>query len=319
MAVPLDRSRRLPKTEYFAEVCRKTGIALHHTVCDHAHTILGVGRGDDVPVAGPRPVATAYVVEKDGTIFEAFDPTAWAWQFGLPWRDDRRIPFEQRFIGIRLACDGGLINYRGGIYAYDQFRPPRRKSKKRSLKCVTPYRDYSWFDRFEPQQLEALARLVSALCDRFSIPRRYPERPFLCYGAELAAFEGVIGHAMVRVDTSDPAPDPRLWEALRTTAGLEPTPLAAPASANPLGGGALHQLLVANAFSVDRLAEAAGVAVLELVMELERRGVFLRLETPRKGGRTIKYDVVQGDRGQVAPLARALGGFKRVTERVLEA
>ena len=39
MAVPVDRSLRLPETEYFPEPQRNTGIALHHTVCDDARAV----------------------------------------------------------------------------------------------------------------------------------------------------------------------------------------------------------------------------------------------------------------------------------------
>ena len=60
-------------------------------------------------------MATAFVIEKDGTIYQAFDPAAWAWQFGLSWRDDQRIPFEQRFIGIEI-----------GNYVGEQFRGAKR-------------------------------------------------------------------------------------------------------------------------------------------------------------------------------------------------
>jgi hypothetical protein len=30
-------------------------------------------------------VATAYVIDRDGTVFELFDPAAWAFHLGLPW------------------------------------------------------------------------------------------------------------------------------------------------------------------------------------------------------------------------------------------
>lgn len=46
MAVQVDRSRRLPQSEYFAEPQAKSGIALHHTVCDSAHTTLDIWRRD---------------------------------------------------------------------------------------------------------------------------------------------------------------------------------------------------------------------------------------------------------------------------------
>ena len=40
MTVQVDRSLRLPDGEYFAERERKTGIAIHHTVCGAAQTTI---------------------------------------------------------------------------------------------------------------------------------------------------------------------------------------------------------------------------------------------------------------------------------------
>lgn len=225
MTVHVDRGLRLPETEYFAEVCQKTGIALHHTVCGSARRTVSLLRGDRARQGGPRRVATAFVIDRDGTVFEVFDPAAWAWQFGLSWRDDQRIPFEKRFIGIEIASEGGLTEKDGQLYAYDQVSPLLTKPAGEALDCGTPYRGYRWFDRYKPEQLAALGTLVDELCTRFAIPRVHPAKPFLYYGEALRSFQGVIGHAMVRSDKSDPAPDPRLWATLETMAGLRPAAL----------------------------------------------------------------------------------------------
>jgi hypothetical protein len=44
MTVQVDRSLRLPDGEYFAERERKTGIAIHHTVCGAAQTTIELWR-----------------------------------------------------------------------------------------------------------------------------------------------------------------------------------------------------------------------------------------------------------------------------------
>ena len=74
---------------------------------------------------------------------------------------------------------------------------------------------YRGYDRYELEQLDALGHQVDDLCRRFSIPRIYPDKPFLYCGDALRSFEGVIGHALVRSDESDPALSPRQWELLR--------------------------------------------------------------------------------------------------------
>ncbi len=59
MSVKVDRSLALPKSEYFPEPQAKSGIALHHTVCDNAHTTVRLWRADKTACGGPRHVATA--------------------------------------------------------------------------------------------------------------------------------------------------------------------------------------------------------------------------------------------------------------------
>jgi hypothetical protein len=198
MPVHVDRSRYLPESEYFPDPQEKSGIALHHTVCDSARTTLDIWRTDSATDGTPRRVATAYLIDPDGTVYEAFDPACWAWQFGLRWPDELRIPFEQRFIGIEITSEGGLTEYDGRLYAYGRINRMFETPREQAFECPTDYRGYHWFDRYEPQQLEALGHLVDDLCERFAIPRVYPEKPFLYYGDALAPFEGVIGHAMVR-------------------------------------------------------------------------------------------------------------------------
>lgn len=321
MTVHIDRSLRLPDTEYFADLQRKTGIAIHHTVCDSARDTLHLWRRDQENGGGVRHVATAFVIDPDGTIYEAFDADAWAYQFGLSWGAEARMAFEKRFIGIELTSEGGLIEEHGELYAYEHVSSYTIKPRAQAFDAVAPYRGFRWFARYEDDQLESLGRLVGELCNRFPIPRVYPEKPFLYYGNGLASFEGVIGHAMVRADKSDPAPDPRLWRALEQIAGLKPVRVVpsagATATARPLSAGELSDLYSRNARRLNELETGAGSLVKNLLMELARRQVFLKLDTPAPGDHAIPYHVAQGDSGEVARVARALG-FKSVTSEVLE-
>ncbi|HWP38188.1 MAG TPA: N-acetylmuramoyl-L-alanine amidase [Gemmatimonadales bacterium] len=312
MAVHVDRRYRLPQSEYFAQSYGKSGIAIHHTVSDAAERTLAIWERDRTMAGTPRRVGTAYVIDLDGTIFEAFDPACWAWQFGLSWPETERLRFERRFIGIELVSEGGLTEHQGRLYAYGLLSRYFELQPDEAFDAGTPYRGYRWFGRYERAQLVSLGRLVDELCGRFSIPRVYPEQPYLYYGDALRSFNGVIGHAMVRSDKSDPAPDPRLWATLEQVGGLKPVPLTAPASVVDV-----EALFAGNARRLDRLNVAAGSLVKALLMELQRRDVHVKLKTPLPGTHTIEYDVVRGDRAEVARLGRALG-FTRVTERELE-
>ena len=162
---------------------------------------------------------------------------------------------------------------------------------------------------------------MDQLCERFAIPRVYPDQPYVFYGRALQSFEGIIGHAMVRSDKSDPAPDPRLWQTLRDLAGLQPTPVSPAGLATemppPLTPGECETLFTWNTRQLNRMNVAAGSMVKTLLMELERRHVYLRLKTTTPGAHIAGYQLVQGDSDEVARLAHALG-LTATTDRLLE-
>jgi hypothetical protein len=332
MALAIDRSLRLPESHYIPGTHKKTGIAIHHTVGGSARSTFEFWRRDkangkprtlelvedNVPRAPdaleragrPRLVGTAYIVDTDGTVYDLFDPTAWAYQFGLPWTAKQRIAFEQRFIGIELASEGGLIEHKGALYCFDRVSRRTRKARDQAFDYGRPYRGYRWFDRYEERQLESLGLLVDSLCERFAIPRVYPAPPFDFHGELLADFEGVIGHAMVRADKSDPAPDPWLWQTLRDLAQLKewnviPWPWVGTGRA--LTTRRIETLFAENMRRINVMDTAAGSLIKALLMELERRNTYLELGEPAPGAHAVAYTLAQGSVDDVRRVAKALG------------
>ena len=319
MAVQVDRSLSLPETEYFPGAQEKSGIAIHHTVGGSARTTVRWWRDDNNDAGRRRVVGTPYIIDLDGTVFELFDPTGWAYQFGLRWTPAARLGFERRFIGIEIASEGGLIEEDGKLYCFDLVSPRTWKPEHEAFDFGTDYRGYQWFDRYGSAQLESLGLLVDELCTRFAIPRVYPDQPFDYYGDALARFEGVIGHAMVRPDKSDPAPDTRLWDTLGDLAAVRPTavtPSAHKTTPQPSSRD-IEALFQENVRRIDAMHVAAGSLVKALIMELERRRIYVRLGEPKAGAHSIGYEVVRGDRRDIPRLARALG-FESVSDTMLK-
>ncbi|MDQ3698666.1 MAG: N-acetylmuramoyl-L-alanine amidase [Gemmatimonadota bacterium] len=317
MAIAINRSMRLPANQYFPSTNAKTGIALHHTVGGSAKSTFDYWRDN------AEQVGTAYLIDRDGTIFEVFEPEAWAWQFGLPWPAATKIKFERRFIGIELASEGGLREGPDGkLYCFDRVSPKTVKRREEAFDCGRVFRGYRWFDRYENAQMDSLCSLVDHLCGTFDIERQVPDRVLDFYGDAVAGFEGVIGHTMVRTDKSDPAPVQALWDRLLNECRVKPVAVgaAAPApTARSMGQDEVDALFQHNVQQINRMNVAAGSMVKGLVMELERNGraTYIRLTNPAGGGHTVDYSVVQGDRSLVGRIARALG-FKSVTDSRLE-
>ena len=316
MAPVFNRTLRLPPREFFPPSGAKTGIAIHHTVGGSAESTLRWWVSDE------QMVGTAFIIDRDGTIFEVFEPEAWAWQFGLRWPQAKKIRFEQRFIGIELASEGGLIESSGNLYCFDRVSPKTLKPRTEAFDFGREYRGYRYFDKYEDAQVDALFELINHLCDRFSIKREVPDRFFDYYGEALAGFEGIIGHTMVRTDKSDPAPVQALWDRIVSSCGVRPTSVGQPtptAAERTMTPSEIDQLFEHNIQQLDKMNVAAGSMVKGLIMELARgdRNSYIRLRNPAPKGHTVEYEFVQGDRSLVGRLGRALG-FKTVTDSRLE-
>jgi hypothetical protein len=342
MALTVSRALRLPDAQHFPAGETKTGIAIHHTVGGSARSTYEWWLSDR------QMVGTAYVIDRDGTVEEVFDPSAWAWQFGLKWPNARRIAFEKRFIGIEIASEGGLIESDGSLYCFDRVSERTRKARDGAFDFGQTYRGYRWFDQYEPAQVDALVGLIDELCDRFHIPRQTPSRFFDYYGEALAKFEGIIGHTHVRLDKSDPLPDRALWDRIIADCRVQPVDVAADGtiatrtvSAAPtvtattasttsslsgngtaraqLDAPAIEALFEENIQQIHRMNVAAGSMVKGLIMELERAGrnTYIRLFDAQRDGHVVHYEFVQGDRSLVGRLARSLG-FAEVTDSRLE-
>ncbi len=314
MPLVIDRTLRLPESQYFPTAETKTGIALHHTVGGTAESTFHHWQTQ------PELIGTAYLIARDGTVHEIFDPQCWAWQFGLRWSPLAGITFEKRHIGIELASEGGLLEKDGQLYSFDRISPKTRVDRSTAFDFGSDYRGYRYFDRYSPAQLDALVQLIDDLCTRFNIPRETPRDPLAYYGKKLQKFEGILGHAMVRRDKSDPAPDLQLWQRLRDDCGLrmidiDNRPQVA-AVAEPVD---LDTLFRENMLELNKMNIAAGSMVKGLIMELQREGrdTYIRLFDAEPGGHRVSYEKVRGSRDLIFRIARALG-FAQVTDTLLE-
>ncbi|MEK6572602.1 MAG: N-acetylmuramoyl-L-alanine amidase, partial [Bacteroidota bacterium] len=305
MALVLNRSLRLPDGQYFPPGNSKSGIAVHHTVGGSVQSTFEYWKTtSDI-------VGTAYIIERDGTIFEVFDSTAWAWQFGLKWPQEEKIAFEKRFIGIEIASEGGITESNGKFYCFDRISDKTLKDPAGIFDYGQDYRGYRYFDKYEPAQVDSLVALIDDLCTRFGIERKVPPNFLDFYGEQLKDFKGIIGHTMVRKDKSDPLPDANLWNRIINDCGVQKMTTTMP-SATPernLTEQEIEQLFNDNVVQINKMNVAAGSLVKGLIMELQRsdRSTYLRLHDAEQDGHAVYYGFVQGDKGLVFRLARALG------------
>lgn len=316
MALEMKTDWQLPEKEFFEKATEKSGICVHHTVGGTARSTFNWWNQDS------QMVGTAFIIDRDGTVCNVFDPECWAWQFGLPWDYEDKVAFEKRFIGIELASEGGLLEEDGKYYCFDRISPKTEKPEEEVFDAGSDYRGYRYYDRYEPEQIDSLIELVHHLCDEYDIPRRVQAETTKYFGKQLRDFEGIIGHTMVRKDKSDPAPIPELWERLidecnLNTVGQEEVEEQPEEEA--MNEQEIDELFEHNIRELNKMDVSAGSMVKGLIMELERgeRDTYIKLREAEADGHTIYYDFIEGKKDLVKRIGNALG-FKQVTEDMLE-
>lgn len=197
----INRTRyRLPKGQYVDQVVPKTGIVLHHTVSGSADSVYNWWL--DKNAARVTRVATAYVVDKDGTIYEMFPDDRWAWHLGKGVSDQD----EARTIGIEIVSEGGLVPVGGEIHSF--FNPKTGRGvpfRQEMVDLGYVWRGYRYFDAYEFKQVLNVICLVDYLCDKYNIPRRM-HQDITNYNESIKTFEGIFTHAQVRPDKTDVHP-----------------------------------------------------------------------------------------------------------------
>ena len=189
------KSLRLEPKDYIPEPQPKDLIVLHHTVGGTVQSTVEYWRTD------PRRVATAYLVERDGTIFEVFDPECWAFHLGLAGTAGS---VDKRSIGIEIASEGGLTERGGKLYCFD-IVSDRTLFNQEVYDHHQLWRGYRFFDAYSASQLNAVCDLVDHLCEQLQVPRVTPANHF-DFDERYTKFIGVVGHHHLRSEKSDVHP-----------------------------------------------------------------------------------------------------------------
>ena len=205
----IDRSLRLNAGQYYDARHPKDLIVLHHTAGGSARSTLAWWNSN------ATRIATAYIIERDGTIHEVFDPRGWAFHLGIKGTNGA---VDRRSIGIEIACEGGLKESEGKLYTFDRIAKSSEYAGS-PYRHTAPWRGYRCYAPYTPAQITAAVRLTDHLLDEFNIPRRTPA-DHLSYDKKLLNYKGVVGHHHLRADKSDVHPGFD-WERLVEKCGLK--------------------------------------------------------------------------------------------------
>ncbi|MQA30849.1 MAG: hypothetical protein GEU82_13625 [Luteitalea sp.] len=194
----------LSADQYYGQVWPKDLIVLHFTAGGTARSAVDTWRSN------PEHVATAYVVDLDGTIYEVFPPRFWAYHLGVKGA----TAHERRSIGIEIVNVGPLQRSAEDPATLNWWPPGNSWGKRycsldeSSRYLQVTYRDKHYFATFPEAQLDAVSGLVAQVCDEFNIPRLLPRADdrLACSPATFAGFKGIATHANFRPDKWDIGP-----------------------------------------------------------------------------------------------------------------
>ena len=178
-----------PEKEYIKEASAKDMIVLHHTVSSSGAYVDDWWKDDN----GKSRVAAAFIVEKNGSVYQLFDPSYWAYHIGK----GSKASDNKRSIAIEIVNEGiltkqgnnyywndGTILFNGEVYTHpEQWRGGR------------------YFAAYTKEQYKAVSGLLTMLCTRFNIPRDIITS--YLFAKEYFHHHGVVSHHNLRSDKSD--------------------------------------------------------------------------------------------------------------------
>lgn len=218
----ISQYQNFPTHAYCQEKKTKKQIVLHHTVS-------GNGTGGDIASWANRTdkVSTTYIISRDGTIQQLFDPDKWAYHLGI--KSDvfkqfgvktSNVRLNSESIGIELDNWGGLSKKGTGEYV-TSYKSIIKISDENVINYPNGYRGYNYFEAYPEAQLKSLGKLLIYLCKRYNISTAYHSNMFDQNKEALNQTNGIWSHTSFRSDKSDVHPDPNLIKLLQTIAGVK--------------------------------------------------------------------------------------------------
>ncbi len=182
-----------PEGQYLKEAAEKRQIVLHHTVSSNAASSIAWWKQT------PERVAVAFIVEKDGTTLQLYEPQYWAYHIGKGSTSDQ----NRHTIGIEIVNEGVL---QPNFTPQSMFKWCDGKAffTGKNIALPAPWRGSRYFACYTEEQYTAVGELVRYLSQRFPIPLLVNDT--FTYDPANFAFNGIISHHNLRADKSDLSP-----------------------------------------------------------------------------------------------------------------
>jgi len=194
----------LSKNQYYPVICNKKQIVLHHTVSGaDAKNVINAWENS------PEKVATAFVIDGKGNIYQCFNSAHWAHHLGTHFKNNTLL--NQQSIGIEICNWGPLTEKNGQFYSTFNKEVP----KEEVIDYQVPWRGHRYFHKYKEEQLLALKVLIEYLCDKYKIPKIYHSDMWDLSQKAVEGTPGIWTHVSFRKDKTDCHPQEDLINMLK--------------------------------------------------------------------------------------------------------
>lgn len=200
--------RFLRDNQFYPAKYKKKFIFLHHTAGGSAQSTI------DWWNTHPDHVATPYIVDRDGTIWELFNPDYWAYALGVTGA----TIIEKASIHIELVAYGWLARKDNGFIWQPQPNQIRAVPFVETENYSKPWRGHFHYHAYTEPQIKSLKVLLEYLAERYNISLENDYNTFYEYQPNFMAriTKGVWSHTSIRKDKSDIHPQPELLAMLNS-------------------------------------------------------------------------------------------------------
>lgn len=201
----------LTNGQYRTALYKKTMLFIHHSISTTIDSIWGWWNQT------PERIGTAYAIDRDGTIYEFFDPKFTAAHLGIKGNNSK---LDNISIGIELVNIGPVYKGEDGKWYPEVFKTNKFKGKPIPEDEIVqmPWRGYKAFQKYTTEQLRALEELIPDILKRFPDIKLQPNHEaWWEFDQSVINNEtpGIYSHTTVRKDKSDIVPYTQLTQTVK--------------------------------------------------------------------------------------------------------
>lgn len=194
----IDWHHKLNDNQFYKAKYPKSRAILHHTAGGSAQSSV------DWWNKKPDHVATPYIIGRDGSIYETFNPECWAYALGL-----NSSSAEKKSVQIEI-CNYGWCIKRGGKF-YTGYGKEMPADKVVTYK--EKHRGHYYYEKYTNEQIKSTVDLLEYIAWRFRFEIT-PEDVKQFWWYDRNSKSSLLSHTSLRRDKSDIHPQPELVKAI---------------------------------------------------------------------------------------------------------